>query len=327
MSANELIAQLPTMSNQRPLVIFGAAVIDVIADADVLPYRGSDLELHQQSINVGGCALNVAVTIHRLGLKSLNALPIGQGIWSDIIRNDLNKKGIDTIIQNVEGDNGWCLALVEPDGERTFLSFSGVENNWTAERLAQISCPADSLLYLSGYQLVSASAEFIMNWLESFNHNVLIYIDFGPRIANIPVTIRDRLLALNTIITLNRQEAEYVQRHWLNITHKDNLDIEEFSNVWSQDYPCPLVIRVDKEGAYYHSAMGSGMVSAFQTIVVDSIGAGDSHAGGVLAGLASGWSLKDAIELGNAVASFVVSHRGGDCAPLSTELTAYLDNY
>ncbi|MDI8106867.1 PfkB family carbohydrate kinase, partial [Salmonella enterica subsp. enterica serovar Anatum] len=46
----------------------------------------------------------------------------------------------------------------------------------------------------------------------------------------------------------------------------------------------------------------------------------DSHAGGVLAGLASGWSLADAVLLGNAVASWVVGHRGGDCAPTLTTL-------
>jgi hypothetical protein len=34
--------------------------------------------------------------------------------------------------------------------------------------------------------------------------------------------------------------------------------------------------------------------------------------GGTLAGLAAGWSLADAVLL---VAAWVVSHRGGDCAP------------
>ena len=49
--------------------------------------------------------------------------------------------------------------------------------------------------------------------------------------------------------------------------------------------------------------------------MVDTIGAGDSHAGGTLAGLAAGWSLPESVQLGNAVAAWVVSHRGGDCAP------------
>ncbi|WP_428998465.1 PfkB family carbohydrate kinase, partial [Pseudomonas aeruginosa] len=45
-----------------------------------------------------------------------------------------------------------------------------------------------------------------------------------------------------------------------------------------------------------------------------------SHAGGVLAGLASGLPLADAVLLGNAVASWVVGDRGGDCAPTREEL-------
>jgi MFS family permease len=38
------------------------------------------------------------------------------------------------------------------------------------------------------------------------------------------------------------------------------------------------------------------------------------------AGLASGLPLADAVLLGNAVASWVVGHRGGDCAPTREEL-------
>ncbi len=37
------------------------------------------------------------------------------------------KEDLISLIDNAEGDNGWCLALVEPDGERTFMSFSGVK--------------------------------------------------------------------------------------------------------------------------------------------------------------------------------------------------------
>ncbi|VFS47576.1 5-dehydro-2-deoxygluconokinase [Budvicia aquatica] len=87
------------------------------------------------------------------------------------------------------------------------------------------------------------------------------------------------------------------------------------------------MIRVDKEGAYYRDSLTAGWVAPFETTVVDTIGAGDSHAGGVLAGLASGWPLSEAVMLGNAVASYVVSHRGGDCAPLKEQLIDYLARY
>jgi sugar/nucleoside kinase (ribokinase family) len=326
MAIHEFIGELTPLSNQRQIGVIGAAVIDVIADAYSLPYRGSDIELHQQSINVGGCALNVAITLHRLGIGSINALPIGQGIWSDIIRGDLDRKGIRSITQNLTGDNGWCLALVEPDGERTFLSVSGVENQWTPELLAEIGLQPHALLYVSGYQLASSTGPIILDWLESLDSTIRIFIDFGPRIADISAQALQRLLALNLIITLNRQEAEHVQKQWLKIN--DNLlNIEKLTNEWFRRFSIPLIIRVDKEGAFCCQRDEIVNIAPYPITVVDTIGAGDSHAGGVLAGLASGWSLKNAVRLGNAVASYVVGHRGGDCAPPTEELSKHLAGY
>ncbi len=63
-------------------MVVGAAVIDVIADAYALPWRGCN-ELKQQSVNVGGCALNIAVALKRLGIEAGNALPLGQGVSAD----------------------------------------------------------------------------------------------------------------------------------------------------------------------------------------------------------------------------------------------------
>ena len=88
-----------------------------------------------------------------------------------------------------------------------------------------------------------------------------------------------------------------------------------------------LILRIDSDGALFATHDGYGNVAPFKATVVDTIGAGDTHAGGVLAGLASGWELPDAILLGNAVASYVVSHVGGDCAPSVEKITSYLNQY
>ncbi len=97
-------------------------------------------------------------------------------------------------------------------------------------------------------------------------------------------------------------------------------EITTLGKQWQEKFAAPLIVRLDKEGAWYFSNDASGCIPAFPTQVVDTIGAGDSHAGGVLAGLASGLPLADAVLLGNAVASWVVGHRGGDCAPTREEL-------
>ncbi|MEX3019911.1 PfkB family carbohydrate kinase [Kluyvera sp. STS39-E] len=305
---------LASLHNQRPITVVGAAVIDVIADAYALPWRGCDIELQQQSVNIGGCALNIAVALKRLGIQADNALPIGQGMWAEIIRNNLRKEGLVSRIDGVSGDNGWCLALVEPDGERTFMSFSGVENQWNADWLAQLNIAPHSLLSLSGYQLASSCGEVLVSWLESLN-DVTPFIDFGPRIADIPESLMQRIMARRPIVSLNRQEAEDAARRFSLPT-----TTEAFGKAWLEVFSTPLIVRHDKEGAWYFSAQEQGLTAPFTTVVVDTIGAGDSHAGGTLAGLASGWTLGESVRLGNAVASWVVGHRGGDCSPTREEL-------
>lgn len=309
MNTSRLAELLPGLTTLQPVTVVGAAVIDVIADAYALPWRGCDIELKQQGVNVGGCALNIAVALKRLGIDAGNALPLGQGVWAEIIRNRMAKEGLHSLIETTQGDNGWCLALVEPDGERTFMSFSGVENQWNTDWLAQLTIPPDSLIYLSGYQLSSPCGELLVQWLEGLDR-VMPFIDFGPRIGDIPDALMSRILACRPLVSLNRQEAEIAaERFGL------SQDVEDLGAQWVKQFSAPLIVRHDKEGAWYFSAQSSGCVPAFPTTVVDTIGAGDSHAGGMLAGLASGWSLADAVLLGNAVASWVVGHRGGDCAP------------
>lgn len=314
MNAAWLREKLPTLNARRSVTVVGAAVIDVIADAYALPWRGCDIELKQQSVNIGGCALNIAVALKRLGIKANNALPLGQGVWAEIVRNNLAKEGLTSLIDNASGDNGWCLALVEPDGERTFMSFSGVENAWNAQWLDALPVEPGSLLSLSGYQLASPCGELLVSWLESVA-DVTPFIDFGPRIADIPAPLMKRIMACKPLVTVNRQEAEIAADAF-----GFSRDTASLGKAWLAKFDAPLIVRHDKEGAWYFSHERHGTVAAFPTTVVDTIGAGDSHAGGTLAGLACGWSLADAVTLGNAVAAWVVGHRGGDCAPTREQL-------
>ena len=317
MPHSALITLIPTLQNKRQLCLIGAAVVDIVTETPALPKRGTDVELTEKGIHVGGCALNIAIALKKLGVDSINALPIGQGKWADTITAAMAEKGLTSHLRDPSGDNGWCLALVEPDGERTFLSVSGVENNWNQQALEQLDLQDDAIIYLSGYQLSSGCGEEIVSWLETLPNSIELFIDFGPRIGDIPKPLFERLIKLKPTVSLNRQEAEVLGMQ----------DINTFVEQWHNRYGCPLILRIDSDGALFANQDGHGNVAPFKATVVDTIGAGDTHAGGVLAGLASGWELPDAILLGNAVASYVVSHVGGDCAPSVDEITRYLNQY
>ncbi len=44
-----------------------------------------------------------------------------------MIAGDLEKLGYQILIREEESDNGYCLCLVEEDGERTFITVKGAE--------------------------------------------------------------------------------------------------------------------------------------------------------------------------------------------------------
>jgi hypothetical protein len=153
-----------TLNAPRPVTVLGAAVIDVIADAYALPWRGCDIELqtarrqcwrlraeHRRALNGWGSTHKMRCRLARACGRKLSA-----SAW---------QRGANSVIRQADGDNGWCLALVEPDGERTFMSFSGVENQWNAawlERCMSRRQPGLSFRLSAGIP----SGELLVSWLE-----------------------------------------------------------------------------------------------------------------------------------------------------------------
>lgn len=71
------------------------------------------------------------------------------------------------------------------------------------------------------------------------------------------------------------------------------------------------------------AAAALSLLTAQSVIVTDGArGAYAAQAGGVLAGLASGFTLAEAVLLGNAVASWVTAQEGAATAPQAAELRA-----
>ena len=60
-----------------------------------------------------------------------------------------------------------------------------------------------------------------------------------------------------------------------------------------------------------YDADGGRLIPGEQVDVVNTIGAGDTHCGGVLAGLQEGMTIDDAVKLGNHLSAQVIQQEGG----------------
>jgi 2-dehydro-3-deoxygluconokinase len=87
-----------------------------------------------------------------------------------------------------------------------------------------------------------------------------------------------------------------------------------------------VIIKMGSKGAYFSTENDSGYVPGFKAEkVVDTVGAGDGFAAGVLTGLKEGLSLRDSIKRGNAVGCIQVMSLGdNDGLPTRKELEDFM---
>jgi hypothetical protein len=93
---------------------------------------------------------------------------------------------------------------------------------------------------LSGYQLASPCGELLT--LAGGLQDVTAFIDFGPRIADIPDALMARIMACRPIVSLNRQEAEIA-------AERLGVEAENLGAEWQQRFGAALIVRHDKDGA------------------------------------------------------------------------------
>ena len=298
------------------LVVIGSVIADQLMTVPRLPDRGGDVLAGPVATQAGG-AFNIAAAAVRLGLPTALCGRVGTGPLGDLLAHALADLGVEALLpRDPSGDSGTCIGLVEPDGERTFVTSPGVEQGLTDDDLASVGWRADDAVYLSGYDLVyPTTGPAVARWLAGFRPGTLL-IDPGPLVAEIPAAVLDAALAAATVLSLNERELDLLG--------------EEPGGALTTLWPrladgAVVVARVGAEGAWLHRRGAEPeLVGSIAVDVVDTPGAGDAHAGALLAGLADGLTLPAAVRRANAAAALAVTRLGSATGPTRDELSAVL---
>lgn len=294
-----------TICPKRILVI-GSAVADVVIQLPRLPKTGEDVHVRSQRLSMGGCAYNVSDILRRFGVPHLLFAPVGTGPYGDFVRGQLRDRGIPLLIPTPARDNGCCYCFVEPGGERTFLSYHGAEYAFEADWFQTLQ-PADySCAYLCGLEIEEPTGGVIVDFVER-SPALPIFFAPGPRLAQIDRSRMERLFALHPILHLNEGEALAAAAAFCS----------ETAATWEQALPLlarltgnTVIVTLGGRGC---CCLHDGKVlraPAVPAAAVDTTGAGDAHAGAVLAALARGASPEAALGAANRVAAAVVGTAG-----------------
>lgn len=297
---------LDSLTPEKRLLIIGSAFVDVIVHVPRLPLSGEDVEGTSRQQLVGGCAYNAADVLYKLGLPFEPLIPVGEGMIADRVRECFRVRGYPLRLYPDLGDNGWCLSFVEPSGERTFISMSGIEKCFRPSWLQAVTPEEQDLFYLSGYQADVRNEAFIAELLARKRPDARILFDPGPCAGRIPERMMADILCANTILKVNAAEAQILA---------PCTSAEDAARELSRMTGGSVVVTDGAHGAIAAEDGDAVRVPGFPTRVIDTIGSGDAHAGGILAGLMSGFTLPEAVLLGNAVASWVTAQEGAATAP------------
>ena len=327
----------------KRLLIIGSTCVDVILRIDHLPTSGEDMHPVQR-FAMGGCAYNAAQVPKAYDVDLCFVTPIGRkGMFSDFVRSHLREDGFRGPV-DVPGENGCCYCLVEKNGERTFLSVHGVEYSFHEDYMSSVAGECFDYTYICGLEVEEPSGEALVHWLEmhSKTSGTVVYAP-GPRGLLVDPARTARILRLRPILHLNEQEAvelaDTLQRSadaaasaqgtctfdekdaapttgtsmqaLCTFTDADAAVVRAARALQARTQNLLIVTR-GANGVLWLSEDGRMHTLPAETAkVVDTIGAGDSHCGAVLTGLALGWCEEDTMAFANRIAAEVVSQESG----------------
>jgi len=301
------------------LLSLGSMLVDIRIDVPNLPPRGGDVIGSSASASAAG-GFNILAAASRNGMSCVFAGRHGTGPYGSRIREALAQEGIVALeAASQEGDSGFCLVMVEPDGERTFVTRPGVEARLGERDLAHLALLPSDAVFVSGYDLSYPELGPEIAALAS-QRDVFLVVDPGPMVGEIPTGVLDSILPRTCILTLNRREAAMLA----GVTQTERQGQAILPRLRPDAL---LVLRDGAEGCFlFGEALSerSVHVPAPAVRALDTTGAGDAHTGVLIAALASGLDPVSAAERANAAAAISVTRPGSATAPSREELDAFL---
>lgn len=253
----------------------------------------------------GGSAANTVMGIADFGGTAAYASKVGQDEIGEFFLKDMREMGVTIEVPPAaEGGSGTCVVLITPDAQRTMLTHLGVSATIGPEDIDEKEIKKAKYVYVEGYLFAGTTTkEAALKAIELAKAN-------GVKVA---FTVSDPFL-------INHYRDEF----WKLIEGPVDLlfcNLEEGRALTTFDDPieCAREIHNHTEnvaltlGPNGSILMHDGEVIAIEGVSVDAIdttGAGDMYAAGVLYGITNGLTWKQAGHLGSHAAARIVSQLG-----------------
>lgn len=252
----------------------------------------------------GGSAANTVIGIADFGGSVAYVGKVGSDEIGHFFLEDMRKLGVTIETSYLEGPSGTCVILITEDAERTMLTTLGVSSKLTPDDIIEEHLKEASYIYVEGYLFTEEQPkQAALKAMElAKKHGVKVAFTVSdPFLINL---FRDEFieLARNSVDLLfcNEEEAK-------SLAQKD--DTVECAR-WLHDLCENVAMTLGPNGSII---MHEGAVIPIEGVsvkAIDTTGAGDMYAAGLLYGITHGMSWKQAGHLASHAAARIVSQLG-----------------
>ena len=264
----------------------------------------------------GGSGANTIVAVSQFGGKTFYSCKVAKDEPGQYYLNDLLTCGVDTNLKThppADGITGKCLVFVTPDADRTMNTFLGISSSLSDIELVPDAIADSTYTYIEGYLVTGETSKQAAITAKEIATNA------GQKVA---LTLSDQNMAkffkqglldmLGTGVDLlfaNESEAFELAGT------QDLAEAVKYLNTISKTFDLTLGAK----GSLIFDGRALIEIAPFPVQAIDTVGAGDMYAGGLLYGITNGLDWATAGRLGSMASSQLVTIPGARMATVDLQ--------
>jgi ribokinase len=284
------------------IVVLGDVMVDVVTRLSASLAPGSDAPAVIR-FHGGGSAANAAAWLAKAGEEPVLVGRVGDDERGRAARDELRAAGVDArLTADPELPTGTCVVLVGPDGERTMAPDAGANDGLSDADLSDDLLVAGGHLHVAGYALLRRGSQPAARAAISRALERGMTVSVDPSSAALLSPAFLDLAEGAALLLPNADEARMLS---------SERDPERAARVLAAGFD-EVVVTLGAEGALWTDGRESVRAEAVPVeAVVDSTGAGDAFAAGLLAARLDGAGPDEAMAAGARLAALAVGQAGG----------------
>jgi sugar/nucleoside kinase (ribokinase family) len=288
-------------------IVFGNVTLDVICKTVNDVPRHESLTFDQVAVMPGGCGSNVALGLCALGVPTALVACIGSDESASMVRNYWGRFGLDQRFVHIVPDQptGTSIGLVDSEAQPRFIHTSGANALLNVDTLdiPALSAEGARILHIAGFFVLPGilDGRLPKRLAAAQECGIVTSLDVvrSKRMQN-PDLLWPSLPYLDVFLC-NAHEAWRLTGEEKPENAGRSLRFREAKNV---------IIKLGIDGCWLENAIFSGRIEAPRVDVVDTTGAGDAFAAGLIHALLNGEKIESACVSANQAGAHIVGSLG-----------------